>query len=433
MNEANGRLGVVSNGCKSDGIPLPSSVTVIHTLVENKPPPESIPRSKIRKELRDQPWFQTDAAEEADPTVTFDERLRLYNCTNEDDTCNIKMKHKHCMLCETSLRSPSHQRSHYVIIHRRSSVRTQDGISCLKCKLNHTGTAEYPRPHFHCPFCHKTTIRRFSFERHLLTHLPGGIHYSKPPAHKAYSALMDKLTVCPICSKSVYKNNLFYHLKSIHNLVSQENTDSDINSSLSFNEMIDDILKVNKSGPCKSNSESDTFNAEKSSSALISSSHHTNGDKTVYIKQEVTQSDDSMNDEDHSSDESDNMEDNLTQDGPILNSNTIRSLVDNHTEQSNESFVDQTQKNFPQSECSENTSINSDKTLHEKEQDCGIPIEVYSDTNAAIPGLEFIKPITGYNCILCRSFYHDYPSAVRHCLLESHKLRVATEKQVNKL
>lgn len=44
--------------------------------------------------------------------------------------------------------------------------------------------------------------------------------------------------------------------------------------------------------------------------------------------------------------------------------------------------------------------------------------------NAIAAGLEFIHPVSGYHCVLCRTFYHDYPTALHHCAQLNHKMKV---------
>nr|XP_039253005.1 uncharacterized protein LOC120330209 isoform X2 [Styela clava] len=49
--------------------------------------------------------------------------------------------------------------------------------------------------------------------------------------------------------------------------------------------------------------------------------------------------------------------------------------------------------------------------------------------NAMAAGLEFINPISGYHCLLCHSFYPDYPTALHHCTLLTHKMKVLNEQK----
>lgn len=50
-----------------------------------------------------------------------------------------------------------------------------------------------------------------------------------------------------------------------------------------------------------------------------------------------------------------------------------------------------------------------------------------------VDGLEYIQPISGYHCSLCQVFFFDNPTAMHHCTLLSHKMKVVSDEAERKL
>ncbi|XP_077974937.1 uncharacterized protein LOC144411713 [Styela clava] len=340
---------------------------------------ESGPKNGDRSEIGNEPWFQLVEVHSnisVSDISTNEFLIRFRNCT--DNSCDRYKKHLHCLLCKNiKVYSPSHQHRHFNEIHRVRAIITDDNIICLRCKLDH-GTRKQSRPHYHCPICKKRIFHDHALKRHIVNHKEfpssfcGGDLSGSLPLTPAKEILPGNVTTdLMICEQSSIDKTSPNHGEEppINEISKEESLLSEIDPSLHVENTVSEFAR-NKSGETNEH---------------------------ITIKEEVVDSNEAF-----SNSASDRKKQNE------LVTDTETSIVV-YNERSAE-------------------NANSIGESAQMEIDHGMSVVTYAN-DSVIPGLDFIKPISGYTCTLCNSFYPDYPSSVRHCLLKSHKIRTSNAQQ----
>ena len=135
--------------------------------------------------------------------IIFEGDKHFYCCKDIDKNCEITKDHMHCKLCDKTPTGRYNCQRHFQQCHEKRVIIISSA-ACYPCKVNHFGSNNCGRAHFHCPKCEKTVINQTRFVSHLSSHDKPAPSSRPSPIHPNQCPIQHRSNprFAPICKVS---------------------------------------------------------------------------------------------------------------------------------------------------------------------------------------------------------------------------------------